>query len=327
MGNLLQPLPDGPLDIIGDVHGELGALQDLLQHLGYDSSGNHPDGRHLVFVGDLVDRGPDSLGVIRLVAPLVKSGAASCILGNHELNLLLGKRRDGNEWFFGDKQQLRDNGTTIEQVLANNETRTEILLFLLRLPLALQRHDLRVVHACWDSQALASLESSRCGLVELFYASEQAITETCLAAGHEQDSVFADLARQNENPVTVLTSGQERLTDTPFRAGGRVRSEERVPWWRDYHDDCEVIFGHYWRAIDPDSRTAESGPYLFDVVPYEQALGPKQNAFCIDFSVGYRNVARAKGDLNHGSAALAALRFPERELMLDDGRCVRVTKP
>lgn len=327
MGILLQPLPDGPLDILGDVHGELGALQELLQHLGYDRCGYHPDGRHLVFVGDLVDRGPDSLGVIRLVAPLVESGAASCILGNHELNLLLGKRRPGNEWFFGEQQQVGDHRTTMGQVLATHETRTEILLFLLRLPLALQRHGLRVVHACWDPHAIAALESAHCGLVELFYASEQAITQACLAAGYEKNSRCADLARQNDNPVTVLTSGQERRTTTPFHAGGRVRHTERVPWWGDYHDDSEVIFGHYWRAIDPDCRTAKGGPYLFDVVPYEQALGPKQNAFCIDFSVGYRNVARAKGDLNPGATALAALRFPERELMLDDGRCVHVTKP
>ncbi|TFG86728.1 MAG: hypothetical protein E4H19_04725, partial [Chromatiales bacterium] len=56
------PLQSGALDIVGDVHGELDALHDLLARLGYDKDGSHPDHRHLVFVGDLGDRGPDSPG-------------------------------------------------------------------------------------------------------------------------------------------------------------------------------------------------------------------------------------------------------------------------
>lgn len=326
MGTLLQTLPDGPLDIIGDVHGELSALQDLLQHLGYDQQGQHPDGRHLVFVGDLVDRGPDSLGVIRLVAKLMKAGAASCIIGNHELNLLLGKRRAGNEWFYGDTQELRDNGQTITQILADDDTRVEIMLFLLRLPLALERDDLRVVHACWDSTAIDALRAAQCGLVELFYDTEMDITKACLDAGHEGNSKLANLARQNDNPVTVLTSGLERPTDTPFRAGGQMRDVERVPWWENYQGDIDVVFGHYWRAIDPDNRAVKRGPYLFGERAYQQALGPKHNAYCVDYSVGYRNVARAKGDVTRRSTALAAMRYPEHELMLDDGRRVPVTK-
>ena len=49
----IQTLPNTPLDIIGDVHGEFTALQALLHHLGYDATGYHPEGRTLVFVGDL----------------------------------------------------------------------------------------------------------------------------------------------------------------------------------------------------------------------------------------------------------------------------------
>ena len=54
--SLVKPLFDGPIDIIGDVHGEIGALHSLLTHLGYDSEGDHPQGRRLVFVGDLTDQ-------------------------------------------------------------------------------------------------------------------------------------------------------------------------------------------------------------------------------------------------------------------------------
>jgi protein phosphatase len=73
----------GPFDIIGDVHGCASELEALLGKLGY-VDGSHPDGRTAVFVGDLVDRGPDSPGVLRRVMAMVKSGNALCVPGNHE---------------------------------------------------------------------------------------------------------------------------------------------------------------------------------------------------------------------------------------------------
>ncbi|WP_231867716.1 metallophosphoesterase [Snodgrassella sp. CFCC 13594] len=55
---LFRTLPQhDALDIVGDVHGEWSALTHLLHHLGYDDLGRHPQGRKLVFVGDLCDRG------------------------------------------------------------------------------------------------------------------------------------------------------------------------------------------------------------------------------------------------------------------------------
>ncbi|MEU5111108.1 polynucleotide kinase-phosphatase [Streptomyces longwoodensis] len=73
----------GPFDIIGDVHGCASELEALLGKLGY-VDGAHPGGRTAVFVGDLVDRGPDSPGVLRRVMAMVKSGNALCVPGNHE---------------------------------------------------------------------------------------------------------------------------------------------------------------------------------------------------------------------------------------------------
>ncbi|MCZ9346244.1 AAA family ATPase, partial [Streptomyces sp. TRM76130] len=73
----------GPFDIIGDVHGCAAELETLLGKLGY-TDGVHPEGRTAVFVGDLVDRGPDSPGVLRRVMAMVESGAALCVPGNHE---------------------------------------------------------------------------------------------------------------------------------------------------------------------------------------------------------------------------------------------------
>jgi protein phosphatase len=73
----------GPFDIIGDIHGCAHELEALLGKLGY-VDGVHPEGRTAVFVGDLVDRGPDSPGVLRRVMSMVGSGQALCVPGNHE---------------------------------------------------------------------------------------------------------------------------------------------------------------------------------------------------------------------------------------------------
>lgn len=73
----------GPFDIIGDVHGCAAELESLLAKLGY-ADGVHPEGRTAVFVGDLVDRGPDTPGVLRRVMAMTASGNALCVPGNHE---------------------------------------------------------------------------------------------------------------------------------------------------------------------------------------------------------------------------------------------------
>ncbi|MFI5633588.1 polynucleotide kinase-phosphatase [Streptomyces sp. NPDC051664] len=76
----------GPFDIIGDIHGCRSELESLLGKLGY-VDGAHPEGRTAVFVGDLVDRGPDSPGVLRRVMSMVSAGNALCVPGNHENKL------------------------------------------------------------------------------------------------------------------------------------------------------------------------------------------------------------------------------------------------
>ncbi|GAT66122.1 polynucleotide kinase-phosphatase [Planomonospora sphaerica] len=80
----------GPFDIIGDVHGCRAELEALLRELGWQvgpDGATHPEGRIAVFVGDLVDRGPDTPGVLRLVMGMVAAGTALCVSGNHEQKL------------------------------------------------------------------------------------------------------------------------------------------------------------------------------------------------------------------------------------------------
>lgn len=89
----------GPFDIIGDIHGCASELESLLVKLGYglgetgepgqrSYTVTPPDGRRAIFVGDLVDRGPRSPDVLRLVKGMVEAGTAFCVTGNHEFKLL-----------------------------------------------------------------------------------------------------------------------------------------------------------------------------------------------------------------------------------------------
>jgi protein phosphatase len=103
----------GPFDIIGDVHGCAAELESLLAALGYDD-GRHPEGRTAVFVGDLVDRGPDSPGVLRRVMGMVESGTALCVPGNHENKL--------GRHLKGRKVQISHGlAETIEQLAREDE--------------------------------------------------------------------------------------------------------------------------------------------------------------------------------------------------------------
>jgi protein phosphatase len=91
----------GPFDIIGDLHGCCDELEALLVKLGYepaqrlgtdsvwgDRSYRHPDGRKVVFLGDLVDRGPRILDTLRLVRNMIADGVALCVPGNHDMKFL-----------------------------------------------------------------------------------------------------------------------------------------------------------------------------------------------------------------------------------------------
>jgi hypothetical protein len=237
----------------GDVHGEAGPLFELLDRLGYDGEGKHKEGRHLVFVGDLVDRGPDSIAVVEFVRKIVTAGRAQMVIGNHEMNLLRGQHKHGNHWFWGESEIIRKDKSAISfQRLADDEDfRAKSLSFFSTLPLSLERNDCRVVHACWDDDAIAQLKEY-----------DKSIGGDCMAAfkyfKERNDAVIAarfpleharrdgsgfvvqcesknknlsqeempteeeleyDVSWQNGNPVQVVCSGKECRADTPFFAG------------------------------------------------------------------------------------------------------------
>jgi hypothetical protein len=328
---LVGELRDGPLDIVGDVHGEIEPLRALLKRLGYGPNG-HLEGRQLVFVGDLTDRGPDSPGVVSLVADLIAAGHAQCVLGNHELNILRNEKKHGNGWFRG-KVDHHDNGHPTNERLADDRIRDEVTTFFRSLPLALERDDLRVVHACWNEAAIARLRAQS-DVVALSVAEderikaaiggdpkreqaerERATWEHKLEDPGSHPPMLRNLAeinvrRQNEHAVKLLTSGPERPTSKPFWVSGKWRIAERVPWWQGYEGPF-VVVGHYWRSRHPDARTEEDASLFGGVAP-DAPLG-RGHVMCVDYSIGRCAEERAKGHPARG--ALAAYRWPERQLV------------
>jgi hypothetical protein len=312
----VQQMFDGPVDIIADVHGEIDALEHLLVRLGYDAVGYHRQGRRLVFLGDLIDRGPNSVAVIDKVAAMMEAGHAQCILGNHELNVLRRKRAPHTGWLDGKPWIV--NEVEIPQTMLPSERRKGIREFFATLPVALERDDLRVVHACWDHDAIEELRSVGDAMA-VYRQAHNRIKRDLEHNGYE-DEVERNLAFQNRNPVKLITSGPEVRAAEPFFASGKMRHEARIPWWEQYEDDATCVCGHYWRTPLPGKLTGDS---LFNGYGEHDPLG-NGNVMCIDYSVGGRYLERLNGHGSHNGSngfhtKLCALRWPERELMFDDG--------
>jgi hypothetical protein len=296
--SLIQPLFDGPLDIVGDVHGEIDPLRSLMRHLGYDEDGLHPDGRRLVFVGDLTDRGPDSPAVVNLVQRLIESGRAQCVLGNHDLNIILDHHKHDNKWFFGE--EFSEDGKVVPQVLADEPIRQQVLAFFRTLPVALERDDLRVVHASWHDEMIGIARESS-DAVALYNEHHELIEGSF--PDLELDDIDQGLEHQNKNPVKKLTSGPEERTDEPVHASGKIRNERRVLWWNGYNGKF-CIFGHY--SI-PDGESRGNG-----------------SSFCVDYGVGKRWTERREGKSNEFKLKLASFRWPEKQIVFDDGEVGKV---
>ena len=151
-------------DLIGDVHGCAHSLERLLQLLGYQKIAGvyrHRQ-RQVIFLGDIVDRGPRIREALHLVYDMVAQGSALMILGNHEFNAVTYSARDiiTNQYLRphtpGSSRQIAE---TLEQFKQHTQEWQEFLRWFVELPLFLEiqhphTHQIfRAVHACWD-QAL-----------------------------------------------------------------------------------------------------------------------------------------------------------------------------
>ncbi|NYT61468.1 metallophosphoesterase [Alcaligenaceae bacterium] len=342
---LIQPLPENPLDIIGDVHGEYIALLALLTRLGYNDQGQHRKDRKLVFVGDLCDRGPDSYAVIKLVQHLVQQGNAQVILGNHEINLLINDAKDGSGWFFDERYEHDQKNYAPFHRTPIGE-RQAIREFLENLPIALQRNDIRIVHAAWTPAAIAAISTVPLGQITTqFLAWDDIARSVANESGlydrylHEKQKWAKELEDEQDpppflhaiaeyeamqqmvNPLKVLTSGVEQQATTPFFAGNRWRFSDRISWWNGYSDDIPVVIGHYWRLFQAQNgKTSPRYSQLFKNIAPTGWHGKNNKVFCIDYSVGARwRDRKTSRTVEKSRFKLAALQWPENQVVFDTG--------
>lgn len=210
-------------DVIGDVHGQAATLRRLLARLGYTPDGDamrHPE-RTAIFVGDLVDRGPDSPGAVRLVRAMVESGAARAIMGNHEWNLIAWHVRHPDSG-----EPLRSHNAAHSRQLAGTLRQYDLagglkadLAWMRTLPPALDLGELRVVHATWDPRLIDELQARH------------------ERGGRLDDADMVDTADSDqvahEAVETVLKGREGKLPDgwTATDADGRRRRRIRVRWF------------------------------------------------------------------------------------------------
>lgn len=344
--NFIQNLPDGPLDIIDDIHGEYASLLDLLRNPGYDTQGSHPQDCTLVFIGDFCDRGPDSPAVLKLAQQLVESHRAVAILGNHEINLLRQDPKDGSGWFFDQRKQSDAPKYAPFARLPKAQWQSTVK-FLETLPLALERQDLRIVHAAWLPHCIAavgqvSTHALQAGYTDWEDRAAQHTRESKLEERiHSEPSQWPwnlenkrhtppmlhalaerETNKQMLNPINILTSGVERPSAAPFYTSGKWRFAERIAWWDDYRDDTPIVVGHYWKRLEEIERTQinKDDVNLFDGIAPLAWHGKRRNVFCVDFSVGGRWSSKKIPNTPASHFKLAALHWPENQLVFDDGQ-------
>jgi hypothetical protein len=265
-------------DIIGDVHGQFDKLLALLTHLGYRDSGGawrHPD-RSVIFVGDLIDRGPKQLATVALVRRMVEAGSARCVMGNHEFNAIAWARPDPKRpgKYLRDRDNLgnqKQHEAFLGEVVGDSLRHAETIAWFMTLPLWLDLGGLRVVHACWHQASIDLLQKAM--------GSKQRLTDKMVELGSQKgDPIYKAIETVCKGPEVDLPLG----VSFPDKEG-KVRHEVRVRWWQEDlstyrkaaigppgdmamipnlpmpaewvghpYSGPPVLFGHYWFTGKPE---------------------------------------------------------------------------
>lgn len=151
-------------DVIGDIHGCASLLVKLLVKLGYHNQGGcyrHPE-RKVVFLGDLIDRGPEIRETVSIVRAMVENQAALMVLGNHEYAAITystpAPPAMGRPFLRLHSPRIkRMLGETLKAYEHREAEWQSIVQWWRSLPLFLEFDHFRVVHACWDDNKIADL--------------------------------------------------------------------------------------------------------------------------------------------------------------------------
>ncbi len=266
-------------DIIGDIHGCADPLESLLDAMGY----RHTDGafrhqtRQAVFVGDLVDRGPQQLRALETVKAMVDAGSAQITMGNHEFNAICYgiPHADGEHLRRHSDKNAHQHRAFLEQLTA--EQQRYYLDWFRSIPLWLDLGGVRVVHACWHEPSMKVVEQE---LGSNMFSSD----EQFAAASTKSHPLYEAIETLIKGPELSLTDhGQLSYLDKD----GHTRDHARLRWWSTgstlrelaemtstftrpdgspypelpslaianddhvYRGDVPVVYGHYWRTGTP----------------------------------------------------------------------------
>jgi hypothetical protein len=189
---------DTQFDLIGDIHGHYDELCKLLEKLEYQRSGTafeHTENRKLVFVGDFINRGPDSEKVLYLIQSMWESGKALAVVGNHEFRLV----------------QNSVSGKNIPSELR------VFLPWLRKLPLFLDMDSFRVVHAAWHFSSIKFLENQS-------IEDDNFVKKTLL-----KKNPYCLAVERILSGIKINIPKNLKLADR----FGIVRSKGRLKWWLD----------------------------------------------------------------------------------------------
>lgn len=197
-------------DVIGDVHGCYGALRRLCDKLGYDNEFNHPQNRKLVFTGDLINRGLETIEVLRLVCGLVRQHKASMVLGNHDDAM---RRYLHNELVNIDDGRMRN---TISEI----ESQPDAPLFIDEI---LNLYDNAPIVLILDNGALIVVH-----------------------AGIEQH--ILDSIIDPDDPTRIIDDIDPEMRRFILNGDAIGKSPEgktlRRDWAAQYHGDAFIVYGH-----------------------------------------------------------------------------------
>lgn len=203
-------------DIIGDIHGCSSSLKLLLEKLGYISNSGvyqHPS-RKVLFLGDFIDRNPDQRGVIDIVRPMIKTGSAMAVMGNHEFNAIAyhAGYREHSE------KNYKQHKAFLNAYESDKDDYADVINWFKTLPLWLDLDGLRLIHACWDKAWILKIEKSYTGNI----LTDTLLQKSCNKDEWEYDAIEA-LLKGKEIP---LTDGKSF-----FDKDGNERNHIRIRWW------------------------------------------------------------------------------------------------
>lgn len=223
--------PQRNYDIIGDVHGCADSLKQLLELMGYKQHAGvwqHPE-RQVLFLGDLIDRGPQIRETLDIVYRMYEAGHAQCIMGNHEYYALAwhtSAPEESQQLFVREhnSRHARLWKETAEAFASHPQEWRDYLAWFERMPLFLDGQRFRLVHAYWDNQLIERVtQMFGDGCVSRDFIRESAIK------GSFAYQVFNRLLRGINLPLPEGQSviGSDGLQRNTFRA--KFWLEEKEP--------------------------------------------------------------------------------------------------